>query len=254
MASAATEAAPIPKRLLNFFVRYPPKLYSAQHTGVSYSATRATSRLTDSPPSPPTTDEPASTVVAVKTSSKSKKSSIQPTTVAPLSQPSITPHNPFLPWKNPESGRWRGATVGLRTQADLVKIAKKHGVEALLPPGPKSTEFKEQRILEKGLRVKGTGEGQKVKGHKWERMMNTTLEKRRKAMEEMPEMIRLWKQVRNAALSCIFLSSHRANDICYSEVTDEAGRSTLDEIYNTTVAHMQKLTYHDALSLLPSVA
>lgn len=81
-----------------------------------------------------------------------------------------------------------------------MKIAKKYGVEALLPPGQKSTEFKEQRILEKGLRVKGTGEGQKVKGHKWERTMNATLEKRRKAMEEMPEMIRLWKQVSHAAL------------------------------------------------------
>jgi large subunit ribosomal protein L25 len=68
-------------------------------------------------------------------------------------------------------------------------------VEALLPPGRKSTEYKEQRILEKGLRVKGTGEGQKVKGHKWERTMNATLEKRRKAMEEMPELIRQWKQV-----------------------------------------------------------
>jgi large subunit ribosomal protein L25 len=74
-------------------------------------------------------------------------------------------------------------------------MAKRHGVEALLPPGLKSTEYKEYRILEKGLRVKGTGEGQKVKGHKWERTMNSTLEKRRKAMEEMPELIRLWKQV-----------------------------------------------------------
>jgi large subunit ribosomal protein L25 len=74
-------------------------------------------------------------------------------------------------------------------------MAKRHGVETLLPPGLKSTEYKEHRILEKGLRVKGTGEGQKVKGHKWERTMNATLEKRRKAMEEMPELIRLWKQV-----------------------------------------------------------
>ena len=50
------------------------------------------------------------------------------------------------------------------------------------------------------MSVKGTGEGQKVKGHKWERTMNATLEKRRKAMEEMPELIRLWKQVRTANL------------------------------------------------------
>ena len=60
--------------------------------------------------------------------------------------------------------------------------------------------------MEKGLRVKGTGEGQKVKGHKWERTMNATLEKRRKAMEEMPEMIRLWKQVRNTIFILPFSS------------------------------------------------
>jgi large subunit ribosomal protein L25 len=75
-----------------------------------------------------------------------------------------------------------------------VKLAKAHGVEALLPPGRKSTAFKEQRVLEQGLRVRGTGEGQKVKGHKWERRMGAKLDVRRKAMENMPEMIREWKQ------------------------------------------------------------
>jgi large subunit ribosomal protein L25 len=50
-------------------------------------------------------------------------------------------------------------------------------------------------MLEKGLRVRGTGEGQKVKGHKWERQMPAKLEARRKAMEGMPLLIRKWHQV-----------------------------------------------------------
>lgn len=50
-------------------------------------------------------------------------------------------------------------------------------------------------MLEKGLRIKGTGIGERVKGHKWERQMKTKIDDRKKAMEEMPEMIRLWKQV-----------------------------------------------------------
>lgn len=82
----------------------------------------------------------------------------------------------------------------MRRQAELVKLAKKYNIEELLPPGRKSTAFKEQRILQRGLRIKGTGEGQKVKGHKWERNVGATLEKRRVAMEKMPEIIREWKQ------------------------------------------------------------
>ena len=39
--------------------------------------------------------------------------------------------------------------------------------------------------------------------------MNATLEKRRKAMEEMPKMIRLWKQVRNTVFISPFSSFSR---------------------------------------------
>ncbi|RAL16036.1 mitochondrial 54S ribosomal protein mL59 [Aspergillus homomorphus CBS 101889] len=104
--------------------------------------------------------------------------------------------NPFLPRKvwTTTGRRWSGPKFGLRRQAELVKLAKKHGVEELLPPGPKSTEYKALRRAEQGLAIKGTGVGQKVKGHKWERTMETRLEVRRNAMLEMPEMVRLWKQ------------------------------------------------------------
>jgi large subunit ribosomal protein L25 len=205
MATAATQAAPVPQRLLNFFARYPPNVYSVKYTGALYPLARTASRLPELRPSASGTNDAPSMAVSDTTSAPSEPP-IEPTTTTPSTRASIAPPNPFLPWKNPETGRWRGAVIGLRRQAELVKLAKKHGVEALLPPGRKSTEFKEQRILEKGLRVKGTGEGQKVKGHKWERTMNATLEKRRKAMEEMPEMIRLWKQVRNTTFISPFSS------------------------------------------------
>jgi large subunit ribosomal protein L25 len=124
-----------------------------------------------------------------------------PTTSSTLDEPESAsaalksfPPNPFLPLKNFVTGRWRGPKFGLRQQADLVKLAKMHGLEELLPPGRKSTAFKEQRLIERGLRIKGTGEGQRVKGHKWERRMEMTLDKRRTAMENMPALIREWKQ------------------------------------------------------------
>lgn len=111
-------------------------------------------------------------------------------------------------------------------------MAKKYGVEQLLPTSRKSTVFKETRLAERGLAIKGTGIGQKVKGHKWERTMETRLEERKKAMMEMPELIRQWKQV-----SPPFWSFHTEIVIVgdsnfiflYREVTDEDGRSGLND-------------------------
>ncbi|EIM89025.1 uncharacterized protein STEHIDRAFT_166957 [Stereum hirsutum FP-91666 SS1] len=45
--------------------------------------------------------------------------------------------NPFIPLKNPSTGRWAPAKYSLRRQADLVKNARKSGTLHLLPPGPK---------------------------------------------------------------------------------------------------------------------
>lgn len=131
--------------------------------------------------------------------------------------------NPFLPYKH-KSGKWWGPRYSLRIQADLVKLAKKHGVEELLPIGRKSTIFKETRRMERGLAIKGTGIGQKVKGHKWERLMETKLEDRRKAMMEMPELIRLWKQVSTISPPLFILFSWKLT-VFFREDTDEDGRN-----------------------------
>ena len=52
-----------------------------------------------------------------------------------------------------------------------MKLARQHGVEGLLPHSIKGTEYRLQRRMENGLRVKGTGVGQRVKGKESERTM-----------------------------------------------------------------------------------
>lgn len=77
----------------------------------------------------------------------------------------------------------------------LVKLARAHGLEELLPPTVKGTEFRIQKRAEHGLRVKGTGVGQRVKGKGWERTQKGRLNRRKQAMLQMPQMIHDWKQV-----------------------------------------------------------
>lgn len=104
-------------------------------------------------------------------------------------------YNPFLPWKNPITGRWRGARYGLRRQANLCKMARLHGVEGLLPYSPKLSWVRLEKKETRGLRVRGTGVGQRVKGKLWERTLRGRLEERREAMRRMPQLINEWKRL-----------------------------------------------------------
>lgn len=79
--------------------------------------------------------------------------------------------NPFAKQKNPRTGNWQDPVYSLRRQAELCKLAREHGVEHLLPESNKAFETKLARRVEHGLRVKGTGVGQHVKGHIHERHM-----------------------------------------------------------------------------------
>ena len=79
--------------------------------------------------------------------------------------------NPFTFFKHPTTGKWQDPVYSARRQAELVKMARDHGVEELLPETTKGTEYRIIRRVEHGLRVKGTGVGQKVKGHIHERHM-----------------------------------------------------------------------------------
>jgi large subunit ribosomal protein L25 len=182
-------AQSLPPRLTRFFARYPPQA-----------------------------------IVGASTSDSSTPGSSEPT----QGQDGLTVPSPFRAQKHPVTGRWHDPVFSLRRQADLVKLAREHGVEELLPHSVKSTEYRLQRRMENGLRVKGTGIGQRVKGKESERMMKGRyvwvflwwsleiwnfgeitnadmfcfrLEKRRQAMLEMPAMIQEWKEV---CLSCYF--------------------------------------------------
>ncbi|KIV94225.1 hypothetical protein PV10_02012 [Exophiala mesophila] len=205
MASLQSLPADLPLRLTSFFRKFPPHLYSAKATGMTIPLTKKAAKLAAEarsapgvskavqaqpinyslPPTPESSNDTPD--VDVKTVEPQTTSS--PATTKPAKQ-----HlNPFLPRKIFTTGKWRGPQYGLRIQADLVKLARKYGVEELLPIGPKSTAFKQQRLIEHGLRIRGTGEGQQVKGHKWERTQGARLEKRRQAMENMPALISEWK-------------------------------------------------------------
>ncbi|KAI9727845.1 MAG: hypothetical protein M1834_007891 [Cirrosporium novae-zelandiae] len=157
-------ARTLPPRLQRFFAKYPPP------------SILPTSAKPAPPPATPPSNPDAPAAKAISTT------------------PAASVPNPFLPSKHPITGFWLDPRIGLRHQRQLCKIAEEYGVESLMPFSKKSTAYKEQRLAEYGLRVKGTGEGQKVKGHKWERTMRPRLEVRKKAMMEMPELIQKWRE------------------------------------------------------------
>lgn len=102
--------------------------------------------------------------------------------------------NPFSPHKNQTTGLWHDPKYSLRQQSDLIKLAESHGLKTLMPDSIKSPQYRYTRRLE-GLKVKGTGVGNRVRGHWWERTLYTRLQKRKQAMLDMPNLIYKWKQV-----------------------------------------------------------
>lgn len=161
-------ARSLPPRLLNFFKRYPPALEPTTQSTTLASNTSSS-------------DANANTPTSVASESAIPESSLQPT-------------NPFMPFKNPVTQRWQPAAYSLRKQSEIIKLATKHNVVSLLPYTHKLPDEVARRRAEHGLRVKGTGVGQKVKGKMWERTLKGRLADRQKAMEAMPEMIRHWKE------------------------------------------------------------
>ncbi|KAI9676268.1 MAG: mRNA splicing protein prp28 [Trizodia sp. TS-e1964] len=114
--------------------------------------------------------------------------------------------NPFKAQKHPITGRYHDPIFSLRRQADLVKLARAHGVEELLPFTIKGTAERLRRKEENGLR------GQKVKGKEWERTMKGRLQKRKQAMLDMPQLIQTWKE-------------WIANGVLYSGAMDADGKN-----------------------------
>lgn len=115
-------------------------------------------------------------------------------TAVPTGYQQDTP-NPFKATKHPVTGQWHDPVYSLRRQAELVKLARDHGVADLMPESDKNPETKLRKRVEFGLRTKGTGVGQSVKGHQYERRLIAKMDERRNAMLNMPKLIREWKRV-----------------------------------------------------------
>ncbi|KAL8942055.1 MAG: hypothetical protein Q9216_001867, partial [Gyalolechia sp. 2 TL-2023] len=166
-------AQTLPEKLLKFFARYPPILRPAitQQDAEASSIARS---------------------VKAPLPNSHADNTLESKTQMPLA-PSEHP-NPFKFHKHPETGRWHDPVYSLRRQADLVKLARVNGVEDLLPYTTKGSGEGRRRREEQGLRVKGTGVGQRVKGKAWERTMKSRLEKRKQAMLGMPALVQEWKQ------------------------------------------------------------
>ncbi len=124
-------ARSLPPRLIRFFAKYPPRAIIS-----------AADTLSNNPESP-----------------------------SPIRSDAEATPSPFKAHKFAITGKWHDPKFSLRRQAELVKLARQHGVEELLPHSVKSTAEKLRRREENGLRVKGTGVGQKVKGKEWERTL-----------------------------------------------------------------------------------
>lgn len=99
------------------------------------------------------------------------ESSSQAPASAESAQESIP--SPFRAQKHPVTGKWHDPVFSLRRQADLVKLARQHGVEDLMPFSVKSSAERLRRREENGLRVKGTGVGERVKGKESERQLKS---------------------------------------------------------------------------------
>lgn len=200
MTSQIELAKTLPPRLLRFFQRYPPpQLFP---TITQQIATPAE-----------TTSTTATTATADATTP----------TEATTTPEEVSFPNPFLPTKNFATGRWHGPVYGLRKQADLVKLADAHGVVDLLPWTIKKPGEKAARRIERGLTVKGTGEGQRVKGKLWERTLKGRLEMRRQAMLDMPRLIQEWKQV-SSMYECYFGRADTSAERTWAWVEEVAQR------------------------------
>lgn len=176
-------------RLLAFFKRFPPpQLYATSPTTAPSEPSSISIAPTTSPADP-------------NQSENSELPATTPQPEWPSNLSSAKKHNPFLPFRNPRTGHWHPPHYSLRRQSELYRLASSHNVLSLMPPSPKHPEFKEEKRLERALQAHQRMSegllpisGKKAKGKLWERTLRGRMEERRKAMEGMPEMVRLWKQ------------------------------------------------------------
>ncbi|QRV76238.1 hypothetical protein RhiJN_04253 [Ceratobasidium sp. AG-Ba] len=114
--------------------------------------------------------------------------------------------NPFLPQKNPITGRWHPPRYSLRRQKELVKQARADGILGLLPPGLKAgreqgagaglgaetsastlPRWEGEPASRSAVGIRSTQ--RRFKGHKWEREQKERSDFVAKRMETMAKRI-----------------------------------------------------------------
>jgi len=118
--------------------------------------------------------------------------------------------NPFLPFLNPRTQRWRPPAYSRRRQAELIKAARMTNMMHLLPPGPKMGPKEIPRGQGVGLQWVGevqdrpvpgadygsrlyAGKKRMFKGHKWERMEAKRRGQIKVRLRDMPKRIATFK-------------------------------------------------------------
>lgn len=121
--------------------------------------------------------------------------------------------NPFEFYKHPRTGKWQDPVYSQRRQAQLVQLAREHGVEHLLPETNRGTDAKLRHRVEHGLRVKGTGVGQSVKGHIHERHMIakyvvSTIRSRLHGLDDILTLVTGWRRGEKLCSECLHSSGN----------------------------------------------
>jgi len=133
--------------------------------------------------------------------------------------------NPFVPHKNPQSGRWAPPKYSLRRQADLIKHARGSGTLHFLPPGPKmslaqlaaaAASAASHPAADRAVKVSGltnrrrersvagadvgnrlyAGKKRMFKGHKWERTRERRVARTKILLRDMDKRVERFKQYR----------------------------------------------------------
>ena len=148
IAKARKLVALLPPKLLNFFIKFPPRdpalrtIYSAKDNAIVIAK-----RLHDFKP-------------VTREFHKPQTGTTYGTNGQPLSTVYMPYQNPFKISRDPRSGRVHGPRYSLRRQADIIKLAMRFGVAELLPPSAKMTKLMvgKKRPMMGTIRPKGTKE------------------------------------------------------------------------------------------------
>jgi large subunit ribosomal protein L25 len=168
----------LPPKLINFFIRYPPRnpslrtIYSKEDKSLLIAR-----NLHDFLPVTPDLHTPTTGITHLSSGK-------------PISTVFLPLQNPFKPSRDPRSGKFHGPRYSLRRQADIIKLAMRFGVAELLPPCAKMNRllYGKRRPMVGTLYPKGTYE---------ERTRAQYTEKKQESLEEALRIVAMRKMVRH---------------------------------------------------------